>query len=510
MSTTISDYIKAQQPRSAKAKASNTVSVFYRNLEEELDARRADHSLVTLHTREDHTVDFSSNDFLSLASTGLLRMAFFDELARHPNFQLGSTGSRLLDGNNHYIETVERELAEFHGAEAAIIVNSGYEGNGAIFSAIPRPGDVVVYDELIHASVHDGLKECLALTRLSFRHNDVDSFYETLLEVRDSQPQIRQGERSVIISVESVYSMDGDVCPLRELVDAAKEIFPAGNAVFVIDEAHSTGVQGPKGAGLVNALGLEKEIAIRMHTFGKALASTGAVILANDTIRTMLINHARSIIYTTAPSFPMLAGIRAAYTLLKSGMTQPAQDRVQLLVRHFFKHMLSKPIWNKAKEMGVLSIPLSEDWESKDHLTQIIPVWTRQKYNYFLVFHLHFNGFAAYPIDFPVVPKGTSRVRLVFHAANTEAEVEGLAQCIAAWAEEMVDIEESGKGVRIPTAARQAYSVVAAEEVKNGAAANGDKNGEKFDVVVGKGVGNGVSSGIPVSVGNGNGANGFH
>ncbi|KAK4118951.1 class II aminotransferase/8-amino-7-oxononanoate synthase [Parathielavia appendiculata] len=475
----LADWIKAQQPRGTTAKA-KTESVFYRNLEEELDVRRAEHSLVTLRTRRD-AIDFSSNDFLSLASSGLLRMAFFDELARHPGFQLGSTGSRLLDGNNTYIEAVERELAAFHGAEAAIIVNSGYEANGAIFSAIPRPGDVVVYDELIHASVHDGLKESLALTRMSFRHNDVDDFYQALLSVRESQPMVRRGERSVIISVESVYSMDGDVCPLRELVAAAKDIFPGGNAVFVIDEAHSTGVLGPRGAGLVNALGLEKEIAIRMHTFGKALASSGAVILANDTIRTVLINHARSIIYTTAPSFPMLAGIRAAYSLLKSGMTQQAQDRVQLLVRHFFKHIVAKPVWAQANEMGILNIPLSKDWESREFVTQIVPVWTRQRYNYFLVFHLQLAKFCAFPIDFPVVPKGTSRVRLVFHATNTEAEVEGLAQAIAQWAEEMVDIEKSAKGVRIPTAARQVYSWMSAGENCNGVAtANGASGANGF------------------------------
>lgn len=136
-------------------------------------------------------------------------------------------------------------------------------------------GDAIMYDELIHASVHDGMKESLALCRMSFRHNDPESLYEFLLAVRESQPLVRQGACSVLISVESVYSMDGDVCPLRELVEVAKKVFPGGNAQFVIDEAHSTGVLGSKGASLVCALGLEKEIAIRMHTFGKALASTG-------------------------------------------------------------------------------------------------------------------------------------------------------------------------------------------------------------------------------------------
>ena len=119
------------------------------------------------------------------------------------------------------------------------------------------------------------MKNSVALTKVSFRHNDVDSLEETLVYIRDTQPLIQQGERSVIISVESVYSMDGDVCPLQEFVDVAKEVFPLGNAQFVVDEAHGTGVVGRQGGGLVQELGLEKDIAIRMHTFGKALASNG-------------------------------------------------------------------------------------------------------------------------------------------------------------------------------------------------------------------------------------------
>lgn len=257
---------------------------FYRNLEEALDIRRADHALLTQHKstwKDGNAVDFCSNDFLSLGATGQLRMAFFDELARHSDFSLNSGGSRLMDGNYDYIEAVEKEIAEFHGAETGLIVGSGYEANEAIFSAIPRPGDAIVYDELVHASIHDGMQHSSALCKLPFRHNDVDSFRDALVSVHDSQPLIRQGARSVIIAVESVYSMDGDVCPLKELVEVAREIFPNGSVQFFMDEAHTTGVMGPKGAGLVCALGLENEMAIRLHTCGKALASTGGKIPPN-------------------------------------------------------------------------------------------------------------------------------------------------------------------------------------------------------------------------------------
>jgi 8-amino-7-oxononanoate synthase len=243
----------------------------------------------------------------------------------------------------------------FHGAETALMAVNGGMANGAIFTAIPRPGDALVYDEFIHASVHDGMMNSLALCKKSFRHNSVDSFRDTLVAVRDSQPPIRNGARCVIVAVEGVYSMEGDVCPLQELVDAAKEVFPDGNAQFVIDEAHSHAVLGPKGAGLVSALGLEKEIAIRMHTLPRPwqlvavslqvsslhpamnewyrdrrplvtvsprLTLSLAVIMSNNTVRAMLLNYGRNILFSGAPGFPLLAAIRVGYMFLKTGKTQ--------------------------------------------------------------------------------------------------------------------------------------------------------------------------------------------
>ena len=252
--------------------------VFYRNLEEALDVRRRDHGLHTIKInlwQDGDAVDFSSNDTLSLGASGVLRAEFAHELECHPDIPPGAGSSRVMDGNYAYLEQVEDEIAQFHGAEAGLIMGSGFEANLAIFAAIPRPGDAIVYDELVHASTHDGMLHSQALTRVPFRHNDVDSFRDVMMSICDSQPLIRQGKRCVIVAVESFYSMDGDVCPLSELIEAAKEIFPDGNAQFLMDEAHSTGVVGPKGAGLVCELGLEKEVAIRLHTFGKALSASG-------------------------------------------------------------------------------------------------------------------------------------------------------------------------------------------------------------------------------------------
>lgn len=271
----LAEWIKAQKPQAPLLK---DVSPFYRNLEEALDLRRADHAMFTRTKstwKQGLSYDFCSNDLLSLGKTSVIRKAFLEELDRNPDFMMYSGGSRLGDGNYNYIEEVENEIAAFHGAETGLIVNSGWEANTAIYTSIPRPGDAIVYDELVHASVHDGMTISLAQCRKQFRHNDVDSMREAIMAVLDTQPQIVDGSRSLLISVESVYSMDGDICPLVDMMDVAREMCPKGNAVFIVDEAHATGIMGPKGAGLVSKLGLEKEIELRIHTCGKALGSTG-------------------------------------------------------------------------------------------------------------------------------------------------------------------------------------------------------------------------------------------
>ncbi|MCJ1300654.1 hypothetical protein MMC08_003451 [Hypocenomyce scalaris] len=390
-----------------------------------------------------------------------------------------------MDGNYDYLETVEDEIAQFHRAEAGLIVGSGFEANLAIFAAIPRPGDAIVYDELVHASTHDGMQHSQAVTRVPFRHNDVDSFRDAMISVCDSQPLIRQGKRCVIVAVESFYSMDGDICPLRELIEAAKEIFPGGNAQFLIDEAHSTGVIGPKGAGLVCELGLEREVAIRLHTFGKALSASGgiyntaeilaefldintaiAIILGNKTLKSALINLARPVIYTTAPAFSVVAAARAGYNLMKTGQTKAAQENVQRLVKHFFKTITSNAIWEEATQRGILSVPLSEDWDEQPFPTHIVPIWTRQRYSYWLVFHLHFSEFCAFPVEYPTVSKGQSRVRVASHANNTEPQVDGVVSAICEWAREMMEIEKGGgDGNKIPKAARQIYAIMGDENI---------------------------------------------
>lgn len=272
--------IRSQKQRTQKK---NAATAFERNLEDALDARRTSHSLyITIQNtwQLSNAVNFSSNDILSIGASGMLREEFLKELSSHPHFSPGSGGSRIIDGNNSYIEETEAVISAFHGAEAALILGSGYDANVAIWTAIPRLGDVILYDELVHASTHDGIHQGVAIAKREFEHNDVDSFRDALSAIAESYPLVKQGKRCVLVAVESVYSMDGDICPLQELIDCANEVFPGGlgNVQFVVDEAHGTGILGDQGRGLVNALGLESEVAIRLHTMSKAMSSGGGML----------------------------------------------------------------------------------------------------------------------------------------------------------------------------------------------------------------------------------------
>ncbi|KAI0810058.1 5-aminolevulinate synthase [Xylaria sp. FL0064] len=437
-------------------------STFYRNLEEVLDIRRSSgiyYSIVQNAWQADDAVDFCSGDILSLTKSDVRRAEFLAELSRQPDFGTGSNGIRLMDGNYTFLEQTEKDIAAFHGAEMGLLVGSAFEANVAVWTAVPRPGDVILYDALVHASTHEGFKQTLAMDKFEFPHNDVEGFRQILVEVFDTQRLIRQGKRSVLVAVESIYSMDGDVCPLQDFVDIAHEISNGqGNIQFVVDEAHNVGVMGPKGAGLVCHLGLQKDIAIVVHSYGKAIGATGAVILGNKIIRGMLTNFARSVIYTTSPSFPFVAAIKSGYTLLETGYTQKAQGRIQDLARLFFETLTSHPTWETAQERGLLSVPLVNGWEDRPFLSHIIPILTRPKYTYWLHFHLLAQSFCVFPVEHPVVPLGKGRLRVILHANNSEKEVERFVGEIFSWVEEMIDIEDQIGSETVSHAAKGVYA----------------------------------------------------
>jgi 8-amino-7-oxononanoate synthase len=246
-----------------------------------LSRRLANSTLRTLKLPTPEQIDFSSNDFLSLSSNKELKDSYLQEL-KTVSLPLGSGGSRLLDGNSAYAETLERDIATFHGAKAGLLFNSGFDANAGFFACVPQPGDVVVYDALIHASVHDGMRLSRAALTVLFDHNCLVDLRKRLTALLDQEEfdlgkRLRQGNAHVFVAVEAVYSMDGDIAPLRGIVDVVEEVLPRGCGYVVVDEAHATGVLGPQGRGLVCALGLETRVFARLHTFGKALGCNGGM-----------------------------------------------------------------------------------------------------------------------------------------------------------------------------------------------------------------------------------------
>ena len=277
------DDLRAPRSRNGQRIPANELNPLERTISSVLQRRRQQSLLRRLTLPSPDSVDFSSNDFLSLSIDPALRAAFLAELQSGNSSStslpagLGSGGSRLLDGNSAYAESLERRIAAFHGAPAGLLCNSGFEGNAGLFASLPQPGDVLLYDELIHASVHEGMRLSRAGHHAKFAHGCLDSFRAVLTECARARPGLALGRQNVFVAVEAVYSMDGDVAPLGGLVEILEEVLPLRNGHLIVDEAHSTGVLGPRGRGLVCALGLESRVAVRLHTFGKSLACTGGM-----------------------------------------------------------------------------------------------------------------------------------------------------------------------------------------------------------------------------------------
>ncbi|KAH9902384.1 PLP-dependent transferase [Cubamyces lactineus] len=392
-----------------------------------------------------HLVDFSTNDYLSLSLSPALRSRFLSKLQAEPHI-LGSGGSRLLV-NGHAHAALEARLTAFFRAPAALLFNSGFDANVGFFSCVPQPGDIVVFDEHIHASVHDGMRASRVekTARVPFAHNSISALRSTLERLLHARPGLASGENSAFVAVETLYSMDGTLAPLLQIVETMEELFPHGNGYVVVDEAHSTGVYGPQGRGLVAALGLEDRIFARLHTFGKALAATGAVLLVTPLVRDYLLNYARSLIYTTSLSNANIIAAECSFDMLEEGEAAKVRaSRVQLsaklldLSAHFtntFRYQLAK----HRVPASLLSLPphlssVSATERDPTRLpTPIIPVLTPHPRP--LSAHLRARGLNARPITWPTVPKGADRVRVCLHAANTKEEVDRLVSAMIEWAE---------------------------------------------------------------------------
>ncbi|MFB6453952.1 aminotransferase class I/II-fold pyridoxal phosphate-dependent enzyme [Chitinophaga sp. Hz27] len=357
-------------------------------LRKQLQERREAHSFRSLRL-SGALVDFCSNDYLGLARSAAMQEAVHNLLQERP-YLVGSTGSRLLAGNYPWIAEAEQDLAVFHHAPAALIFNSGYDANLGLFSTVPQKGDTIIYDQLIHASIRDGIRLSNAQS-WAFKHNDMI----------DLQQKIERGSGNIFVAVESVYSMDGDMAPLALIAPMCKEL----NCQLIVDEAHATGVIGSRGEGLVQHLGLADQCFARVHTFGKAVGCHGAVVLGSEVLRDYLINFCRAFIYTTALPPTAIATIQAAYSLFP--YMKDARASLQALIAYF------------RKNAGHLTLINSD--------TPIQAIITKgNAYTRTLAAALEAAGLDVRPILHPTVPKGEERLRVVLHSFNTTAEIQQL------------------------------------------------------------------------------------
>jgi 8-amino-7-oxononanoate synthase len=258
-------------------------------LEKKLEKRKEIDALRTLAINEGKT-DFCSNDYLGIVKNKLL------ENVPGENYAHGSTGSRLLSGNYKLIEETENIIANFHEAEAGLLFNSGYAANTGLLGCIAQKGDIIIYDQLSHASIRDGIRLSFA-TSFSFQHNDVGDLEKKLAGIQN--PGV-----NIFVVTESVFSMDGDMAPLLE-ISSLCERYGAG---LIVDEAHATGVTGAKGEGLVQQLSIQHKCFARVHTFGKACGCHGAIVLGSEKLKNYLINFSRPFIYST--SLPQLLRLK--------------------------------------------------------------------------------------------------------------------------------------------------------------------------------------------------------
>lgn len=341
-------------------------------------------------------IDFASNDYLALGSSARLRDAARAALDR--GVAIGSGGSRLLRGNDPEHEALEDEAARFFGAEAALFFSSGYAANLAIFATLPQRGDLVVHDELIHASARDGMRLGRAAT-VAMPHNDAQGCADAIAAWRRAG-----GTGRVWIAVEGLYSMDGDRAPIDALVQVAAR----HDAFLIVDEAHATGVFGDQGRGV--AAHLEGGNIVALHTCGKALGCEGALVCAPAVLRDFLVNRARSFVFSTAPS-PLMAAV-ARESLHCLADEPERRERLWALIATAERSLGKCGVTPTGSQ--ILPLILGDDGAAMRVAAAVQEA-----------------GFDVRGIRPPTVPAGTARLRISLTLNATPGDVAALADALA-------------------------------------------------------------------------------
>lgn len=351
------------------------------HLERKLGKRRGDGTLRKL-TSSSELKDFASNDYLGLARSSYIQAEIekrWQQVKKEGTQMFGSTGSRLLTGQTRYVEQLEAQIAGFHKTEAALLFNCGYMANLSLLSTLAEPEDLLLFDTCIHASMREGIRLSKA-TSFPFRHQDLEHLEHRLRHLPCS------GNRWICL--ESVYSMDGSLAPLKEIYALSKKY----EAHVIVDEAHAIGIFGLQGEGLASHYA-----DIRIVTFGKALGCQGAAVLGSMILKEFLINFASSFIYTTALPLISLLAIQVAYEQLP--FLEQERKKLQHLIQLFGN--TSSPIQ---------AIRTKEVKKSAAYLTA--------------------HGFDVRPIVSPTVRRGHEILRIILHSFNTPEELTQLKELL--------------------------------------------------------------------------------
>jgi 8-amino-7-oxononanoate synthase len=384
-------------------------------LTKSLDIRKQQNAIRILSYKK-NLIDFSSNDYLGFSN---LKQIYFTAEKILTDFNLmrnGATGSRLLSGNHQLFSPAEDFITNFHSAESALIFNSGYDANIGFFSSVPQRGDMIFYDELVHASIRDGISMSRAKA-YKFKHNDIADLCGHIERSRNINK-----EPEIYIVTESVFSMDGDIPDLKAMAEFSEK----QHCFLVVDEAHATGVFGSDGAGRVQELGIQDKVFARIITFGKALGCHGAAILGSTTLKEYLVNFARSFIYTTALPPHSVATILAAYQYLKNkpDLAEENPEHVEgpeiKKLKQNIEFFKAEIVANKLQSFFI---------ESNSAIQSCILPGNEKVKN--TGSKLEAEGYNVKPILSPTVPKGKERLRFCLHSFNSQEEISGVLKTLA-------------------------------------------------------------------------------
>ena len=342
-----------------------------------ISERRNSGLLRKLKVNSPTSIDFSSNDYLGVAKVN----------------STGSTGSRLISGNSREIEDLENKFSSLVGSKTALFFSSGYQANVGLIPALCDRETTIFYDELIHASLRDGVRLSLA-KNISFKHNDLDHL----------ESKLSNSSGKKIIIVEAVYSMDGDSPNIQAITELAKH----HSAELIVDEAHSFGIAGANGLGLIEDKNLSSDILATIYPLGKAVGSSGCFVTGSEILREYLINFCRSFIYSTAPSLSIVKEVSKQLNQISSfNRTQVIKNKDYFLLNTKVGSILT------GENSAIVSIKFKDVQILKEVENALLK-----------------NGIAVKAILYPTVPKGTERLRICFHSFNSKEEIDLLITII--------------------------------------------------------------------------------